>query len=82
MRFWPLQSLSKHLGVHRNSNSQSGSSLGLAIKARVATMLVSDSNTYTNDDCDEGTQLVELNGDEPKFGNTKLENLVLLEGPP
>jgi hypothetical protein len=45
-------------------------------------MLVSDSNTYTNDDCDEGTQLVELNGDEPKFGNTKLENLVLLEGPP
>jgi hypothetical protein len=25
---WPLQSLSKDLGVHRDSNSQSGSSLG------------------------------------------------------
>ncbi len=26
--FWPLQSLSEGLGVHRDSNSQSGSSLG------------------------------------------------------
>ncbi len=26
--FWPLQSLFKNLGVHRDSNSQSGSSLG------------------------------------------------------
>ncbi len=26
--FWPLQSLSEHSGVHRESNSQHGSSLG------------------------------------------------------
>jgi hypothetical protein len=34
-----------------------------------------------DDDCDEGPQLVESNDDEPKFGNTELENMVLLEGP-
>jgi hypothetical protein len=27
--FWPLQSLSKDLGIHRDSNCQSGSSLGV-----------------------------------------------------
>jgi hypothetical protein len=43
--------------------------------------LVSDSNTDTDDDCDEGLQLVESNGDELEFGNIELENLVLLEGP-
>jgi len=44
-------------------------------------MLVSNLNSDIDDDCDEGPQLVELNGDEHEFGNTKLENLVLLEGP-
>ncbi|CAM6019256.1 unnamed protein product [Sphagnum balticum] len=43
--------------------------------------LVSDSDTNTNDDCDGRPQLVEPNDDEPEFGNTELENLVLLEGP-
>jgi hypothetical protein len=43
--------------------------------------MVSDADTNTNDDCDEGPQLVEPNSDELEFGNTKLENLVLLEGP-
>ncbi len=42
---------------------------------------MSNSDTNMNDDCDEGHQLVEPNGDEPKFGNFELENLVLLEGP-
>ncbi len=28
MGFWPLQSLPKNLGIHRDSNSQSGSSFG------------------------------------------------------
>ncbi|CAM6011489.1 unnamed protein product [Sphagnum balticum] len=43
--------------------------------------LVLDLDTNTNDDCDGGPQLVEPNDDEPEFGNTELENLVLLEGP-
>jgi len=50
-------------------------------KVTVTTVLVSNSNIDTDDDCDEGPQLVEPNGDEPEFGNTELENLVLLEGP-
>jgi hypothetical protein len=49
--------------------------------ARQMDALVSDSDIDITDDCDEGSQLVELNGDELEFGNTKLENLVLLEGP-
>ncbi len=51
------------------------------IMARQMDALVSDSDIDITDDCDEGSQLVELNGDELEFGNTKLENLVLLEGP-
>ncbi len=44
-------------------------------------VLVSDSDTDMNDDCDEGLQLVESNGDEPEFGNIELKNLVMLKGP-
>jgi predicted aspartyl protease len=40
--------------------------------------LVSDSDT--DDDGEGGPQLVEPIEDEPEFGNTELENLVLLEG--
>jgi hypothetical protein len=43
--------------------------------------LVSDSDTDADDDCEGGLQLVEPINDEPEFGNTKLENLVLVEGP-
>jgi hypothetical protein len=43
--------------------------------------LVSNSDTDAYDDCEGGFQLVEPIDDEPKFGNTELENLVLLEGP-
>jgi hypothetical protein len=43
--------------------------------------LVSDSDTDADDDCEGGFQLVEPIDDEPEFGNTELENLVLLEGP-
>jgi hypothetical protein len=43
--------------------------------------LVSKSDTDVDDDCEGGLQLVEPIDDELEFGNTKLENLVLLEGP-
>jgi hypothetical protein len=43
--------------------------------------LVSDSDTDAYDDCEGGLQLVEPIDDEPEFGNTELENLVLVEGP-
>jgi len=43
--------------------------------------MVSDSNTDVDDDCEGGLQLVEPIDDEPEFGNTELENLVLVEGP-
>jgi len=39
-----------------------------------------DNDTNDNEHCD-GPQLVEPNGDEYEFGNTKLEDLVLSEGP-
>jgi hypothetical protein len=51
------------------------------IMAEQMDALVLDSNTNTDDDCDERPQLVEPNSDEPEFGNTEFENLVLLEGP-
>ncbi len=41
----------------------------------------SDSNSDTNEDCDEGIQLVGLVHDEFEFGNTEFEDLVLSEGP-
>ncbi len=43
--------------------------------------LVSELDTDVDDDCEGGLQLVEPIDDEPKFGNTEFENLVLLEGP-
>jgi len=43
--------------------------------------LVSDSDSDTDEDREGGLQLVEPIDDESKFGNTKLEDLVLLEGP-
>jgi hypothetical protein len=43
--------------------------------------LVSDLDIDTDDDCEGGLQLVEPIDDETEFGNTELENLVLLEGP-
>ncbi|CAK9276046.1 unnamed protein product [Sphagnum jensenii] len=43
--------------------------------------LVSNSDTDADDDCERGLQLVEPIDDELEFGNTELENLVLLEGP-
>ncbi|CAM6023198.1 unnamed protein product [Sphagnum balticum] len=41
----------------------------------------SDSDFDTNKDYNEGTQLVGPVDDESEFGNTKLEDLVLSEGP-
>jgi hypothetical protein len=41
----------------------------------------SNSDFETNEDCNEGTQLVGPVDGESKFENTKLEDLVLLEGP-
>jgi len=43
--------------------------------------LVLDSNSDINEDREGGLQLVELVDDESEFGNTELEDLVLLEGP-
>ncbi|CAK9873789.1 unnamed protein product [Sphagnum jensenii] len=43
--------------------------------------LVSDSDTDANDDCEGRLRLIEPIDDEPEFGNTELEILVLLEGP-
>jgi len=43
--------------------------------------LVSDSNSDRDEDHEGGLQLVELVDDESEFGNTELEDLVLLEGP-
>jgi hypothetical protein len=44
---------------------------------------MSDLNNDTDDNehCDERLQLAEPNGDEYEFGNTKLEDLVLIERP-
>ncbi len=41
----------------------------------------SDSDSKMSEGCDEGTQLVGPVHGESEFGNTELENLVLLEGP-
>jgi predicted aspartyl protease len=41
----------------------------------------SNSDSDTNEDCNEGTQLVGPIDDESEFGNTELEDLVLSEGP-
>jgi hypothetical protein len=41
----------------------------------------SDSDSDTNGDCNEGTQLVDPIDGKSEFGNTELEDLVLLEGP-
>jgi len=43
--------------------------------------LVSDLDSDTDEDHEEGLQLVEPVDDESEFGNTELEDLVLLEGP-
>jgi len=43
--------------------------------------LVSDLGSDTDEDCEGGLQLVEPVDDESEFGNTELEDLVLLEGP-
>jgi len=43
--------------------------------------LVSDSDSDTDEDREGELQLVELVADESEFGNTELEDLVLLEGP-
>ncbi|CAK9266201.1 unnamed protein product [Sphagnum jensenii] len=56
-------------------------SLGNPIMNGQTDTMVSDSNTDTVDDCEGGHQLVEPIDDEPEFGNTELENLVLVEGP-
>jgi hypothetical protein len=41
----------------------------------------SNSDFESNEDCNEGIQLVGPIDDESEFGNTELDNLVLLEGP-
>ncbi len=41
----------------------------------------SNSDSETSEGCDEGTELVGPVHGESEFGNTELENLVLLEGP-
>jgi hypothetical protein len=56
-------------------------SLGNPIMTGQTDTMVSDSNIDTADDCEGRHQLVELIDDEPEFGNTELENLVLVEGP-
>ncbi|CAK9861539.1 unnamed protein product [Sphagnum jensenii] len=56
-------------------------SLGDPIMTRQTDTMVSDSDTDTTDDCEGGHQLVEPIDDEPEFGNTGLENMVLVEGP-
>jgi hypothetical protein len=43
--------------------------------------LVSDLDSDTDEDREGGLQLVEPVDDEFEFGNTELEDLVLLEGP-
>jgi len=56
-------------------------SLGNPIMTGQTDTMVSDSDTDTVDDCEGKHQLVEPIDDEPEFGNTELENLVLVEGP-
>jgi len=56
-------------------------SLGDPIMTGQTDTMVSNSDTDTADDCEGGHQLVEPIDDEPEFGNTGLENLVLVEGP-
>jgi len=51
------------------------------IAARRTDAWVSNSDSDTNEDREGGLQLVELVVDESEFGNTELEDLVLLEGP-
>jgi len=51
------------------------------IAARRTDAWVSDSDSDTDEDREGGLQLVELVVDESEFGNTELEDLVLLEGP-
>ncbi len=56
-------------------------SLSDPIMAGQMDAMVLDSDLDTEDDCDGGSQLVEPNDDGPEFGNTELENLMLLKGP-
>ncbi|CAM5998973.1 unnamed protein product [Sphagnum balticum] len=56
-------------------------SLGDPIMTGQTDTMVLDSDTDIADDCEGGHQLVESIDDEPEFGNTGLENLVLVEGP-
>jgi predicted aspartyl protease len=56
-------------------------SLGDPILTGQTNTMVSDSDTDTAEDCEGGHQLIEPIDDEPEFGNTGLENLVLVEGP-
>ncbi|CAM6008660.1 unnamed protein product [Sphagnum balticum] len=51
------------------------------IMTRQTDTLVSDLDIDADDDYEGGLQLVEPIDDEPEFGNTELENLVLVEGP-
>jgi hypothetical protein len=46
-----------------------------------APMLDFDNETDDEEHYDERSQLVEPNGDDNEFGNTKLKDLVLAEGP-
>ncbi|CAM6072280.1 unnamed protein product [Sphagnum tenellum] len=56
-------------------------SLGDPIMTGQMDTMVLNSDIDTADDCEGGHQLVEPIDDEPEFGNTELENLVLVEGP-
>ncbi len=56
-------------------------SLGDPILTEQTDTMVSDLDTDTAEDCEGGHQLIEPIDDEPEFGNTGLENLVLVEGP-
>ncbi|CAK9197200.1 unnamed protein product [Sphagnum troendelagicum] len=56
-------------------------SLGNPIMTGQTDTMVLDLDTDTTNDCEGGHQLVEPIDDEPEFGNTELENLVLVEGP-
>ncbi len=83
-----LKTLMRHVvatleNTHLNGDSDmviGNPSLCDPIMAGQMDALVSDSDIDTDDDCDEGPQLVESNSDEHEFGNTELENLVLLKG--
>jgi len=63
MEFWPLQSLLEDSGVHQNSNSQSGSSMG-SVKVHSLTL----SYILGSMRCDSQASLLACNLANPHLG--------------